>query len=191
MQDRRFALEPHFQARRTRGLEGLDSGRFRRLFIFERMTDAQDQKLSFYGFYFLIILVGGGFLWGGIYEYHHAYTLYHNGLPTQGKVQKVEDRSNTDADWTTYEVAFAATDHHTYTIQNHYSVADKVKLYKVGESVPVIYLPTAPEDGRIDNRREQSGVYGGCFLGALIALLVGTLFFYFVHWPYLLRKRAL
>ena len=152
------------------------------------MTNQQHNKLFFYCFYLVIIAVGSGCLTAGIYEAHHSAVLYKTGLRTQGTVQKVEDRGNSDAEWTTYEVSFAAVDHQAYTIQNHYSVADKVKLYQVGQSVPVIYLSTDPEDGRIDNYRERTYVYAGCFLGALFAALFGILFYYFLHRPSLLSR---
>ena len=151
------------------------------------MTEDQHSKLFFYCFYFVIFLVGGGFLWAGIYEAHHSHALYDKGLRTQGKVQKVADESNADAEWTTYEETFVAADHNTYIIQNHYLVFDKIKLYKVGQSVPVIYPITKPEDGRIDNSRERSRVYGGCFVGALFAMLVGAAFYYLFHRPRLFR----
>ncbi|MGY3090724.1 hypothetical protein ACVWYF_003785 [Hymenobacter sp. UYAg731] len=154
------------------------------------MTHAQENKLFFYCFYFVIIAVGSGFLTFGLLEAHHSSVLYNAGLLTQGKVQKVEDEGNTDGDWTTYEVAFVASDHNTYIIQNHYSIDDKVKLYQIGQSVPVVYLPAAPEDGRIDNSREKAGVYGGCFAGALFAVLFGAVFYYFFHRPYLLASQA-
>ncbi|HEX8325941.1 MAG TPA: DUF3592 domain-containing protein [Hymenobacter sp.] len=153
-------------------------------------TDAQYNKVFFYLFYFVIVAVGIGFLAGGIYEAQHASVLYKEGLLAKGRVQKVEDQGNADADWTTYEVAFVATDHKSYTIQNHYSVRDKVKLYKVGQMVPVIYLPSDPQDGRIDNRRERDWVAGGCFLGALFVLLFGAIFYYFFHRPYLISQQA-
>ncbi|MET4075133.1 DUF3592 domain-containing protein [Hymenobacter sp. UYCo722] len=152
--------------------------------------DQQPTKLFFYCFYFVIVLTSGGFLSIGISEAYHSYTLYNSGLHTQGKAVLVEDRGNADGDWTTYEVTFVAADHNTYTIQNHYSTSDEVKLYKVGQPVPIIYLAAEPEDGRIDNSREQSGVYGGCFFGALFAVLFGGVFYYFFHRPHLLCQRA-
>lgn len=121
----------------------------------------------------------------GLSEAQLSSVRYANGLVAQGKVQKAQDESNTDADWTLYEVAFVAADRHTYFIHNHYLTTDEPKLYHVGQLVTVVYLPTAPDDGRIDSPRERYGVYQGCFTGALVAVLFGALIFYFFHRPIL------
>ena len=149
------------------------------------MSNTNDTKTFVYLFYAILVLVGGGFLSIGLSEACLSVERYDIGLITQGKVLKAEDESNADADWTTYEVSFVAADHHTYFIQNHYSTADNPKLYQVGQSVPVAYLPADPEDGRIDSPRERYGVYAGCLISALVALLFGALIFWFFHRPIL------
>lgn len=147
-----------------------------------------DTKSFVYCFYAILFLVGGGFLAMGLSEAHLSSVRYNTGLTAKGKVMKAEDENNTDGDWTIYEVAFVAADHHTYLIHNHYLTTDKPKIYRVGQSVPVVYLPADPKNGRIDSPREHYGVYQGCLVGALVAVLFGALIFYFFHRPTLLSS---
>ena len=155
------------------------------------MSDTHNTQSFVYCFYAILFLVGGGFLAIGLSEAHLSSVRYDTGLTAQGKVLKAEDEGNTDGDWTSYEVAFVAADRHTYLIHNHYLTTDNPKLYQVGQLVPVVYLPVDPEDGRIDSPREQYGVYQGCLVGALVAVLFGALIFYFFHRPILFPSPTL
>lgn len=113
-----------------------------------------------------------------LYEAATTYFRYHNGLIVLGAVQDVRDESNTDTDWTSYDVSFKSADGQIYNITNHYNTTDSPHIYQVGQPIKVVYDPKNPDDGRIDSNREKYGVVTGTLLLAAIGISVST-FSYF------------
>jgi Protein of unknown function (DUF3592) len=126
--------------------------------------------------YALVILVGGGFLLSGLYEYYLSYRRYTYGTTTQGTVTNIYTSSSADHESTVYDVLFSTPDRNTYFVNNHYGTQDH--LYSIGDKVQIVYESAHPEDARIDDGNEKTGIAGLPILTGSILLFALLLFHY-------------
>lgn len=143
-----------------------------------RSYEEQKERFTLFACYgFFALFMGLALVFAGV-EAHHSYQLYAHGAVGQGQVT----RAYTDEEGVRiYEVAFRTPDGRRYVVENHFHTMDD--LYRSGDAAPVVYLPTAPADGRIDNPREKYGVVLGCLLIALAGGLMATVFYVKLHRP--------
>jgi hypothetical protein len=139
--------------------------------------EAQAERASLWLLYLVPTLFTG---LCGLFLLHEAYITYnhyHNGVFVVGTVQAVRNESNTDADWTSYDVSFKTPDGQIHTITNHYNTVDNPSIYQVGQAVRVVYLPEDADAGRLNSAREKYGVITG--LLGMVFLGSGVLAFLF------------
>jgi hypothetical protein len=112
-------------------------------------------SLSKYVVYIIILFATPFFFFNAIMavsEYKQVFQLQKEGIKIKGVVDTVTHTETIDVGSTDYFVRLLNKDN--TTIKSMVSLSPYESLYSVGDTVEVVYLPSHPEQGRINSNRE-------------------------------------
>ena len=140
--------------------------------LFRNMEGKQVGALGLVG----VMLIGGVFFLSALSGIWKSYSLEKSGIPSQGRIFKIEHVSNSDTDALVFWLAYRYRNTEYVT---HNRIMDSDSLYAVNEIVPIRIDASAPEEAIIDSKKEKYTGYvlpaavGGIIIMGGVLLLLG------------------